>query len=171
MIKIEQIGLASLEELREISIKTYFDTFDGSTSDENMTAYLNDELNLDVLKAEMENPEMLFYFAYVDGKLAGYLKLNVGLAQSEAMPENWMELQRIYIDKDFKGNGLGTALVDHTLHEAKARGISEIWLGVWERNFLAQKFYKKLEFERFSEYSFWMGEDEQTDWLLKRTVE
>ena len=78
MIEIEQIGLESLNTLQEISIKTYFDTFDGSTSEENMTAYLEDELNLDVLKAEIENPEMLFYFAYVDGELAGYLKLSRG---------------------------------------------------------------------------------------------
>lgn len=170
MIEIEQIGLESLNTLQEISIKTYFDTFDGSTSEENMTAYLEDELNLDVLKAEIENPEMLFYFAYVDGELAGYLKLNVGQAQSESMPDDWMELQRIYIDQAFKGKGLGRALVEFTLQEAASRELSEVWLGVWEHNYPAQKFYQKLGFERFSEHSFWMGDDEQTDWLLKRPV-
>lgn len=170
MIEIEQIGLESLNTLQEISIKTYFDTFDGSTSEENMTAYLEDELNLDVLKAEIENPEMLFYFAYVDGELAGYLKLNVGQAQSESMPDDWMELQRIYIDLAFKGKGLGRALVEFTIQEATSRELSEVWLGVWEHNYPAQKFYQKLGFERFSEHSFWMGDDEQTDWLLKRPV-
>ena len=170
MIEIEQIGLESLNTLQEISIKTYFDTFDGSTSEENMTAYLEDELNLDVLKAEIKNPEMLFYFAYVDGELAGYLKLNVGQAQSESMPDDWMELQRIYIDQAFKGKGLGRALVEFTIQEATSRELSEVWLGVWEHNYPAQKFYQKLGFERFSEHSFWMGDDEQTDWLLKRPV-
>lgn len=170
MIKIEQIGLEALDTLQALSVKTYFDTFDGTTSDEDMDAYLASALNHEVLRAELEDPKAWFYFIYYGEQLAGYLKLNTEEAQSEEMPHDWMELQRIYIDREFKGHGLGSTLVEHALSFGREKGLSEIWLGVWEHNYPAQKFYYKFGFERFSEHSFWMGEDEQCDWLLKRRL-
>ena len=54
------------------------------------------------------------------------------------------------------------------LDEAQKRGFDWAWLGVWERNFKAQNFYKQFGFERFSEHHFITGETVDTDWLLRK---
>lgn len=45
-----------------------------------------------------------------------------------------------------------------------------MWLGVWEKNEPALVFYKRLGFRRIGEHSFYMGEDEQTDYLMAKTL-
>jgi ribosomal protein S18 acetylase RimI-like enzyme len=46
-----------------------------------------------------------------------------------------------------------------------------IWLGVWEHNRRAIDFYIKWGFKRFGEHIFMLGEDAQTDLLLRKTLQ
>ena len=46
----------------------------------------------------------------------------------------------------------------------------KMWLGVWEKNYNAQKFYEKDGFKRFSEHTFVVGNDKQTDYILVKTL-
>jgi len=45
-----------------------------------------------------------------------------------------------------------------------------VWLGVWEENPRAIKFYKKNGFVEFDKHTFVLGEDEQTDILMKKIL-
>ena len=54
------------------------------------------------------------------------------------------------------------------IKRAKQQAKQFIWLGVWEHNFPALAFYKKMGFKKFSEHPFNMGGDIQTDFLLKK---
>ena len=49
---------------------------------------------------------------------------------------------------------------------AAARGAQTMWLGVWERNFRAQKFYRKFSFADIGTHTFVLGHDRQTDLLM-----
>lgn len=103
-------------------------------------------------------------------KTLGVLKINTGNAETESGLENSLEIQRIYILKESKGLGIGTVFMNLAEKKARELGVSFIWLGVWEKNFPAQKFYTNKGFRRFSEHAFVLGDDIQTDFLMKKEL-
>lgn len=170
MIEIKKISLNDLVALQTLSIKTFTDTFAKDNTPEDLKDYLDQAYTEEKLTSELQNKQSEFYFIYSDDQLAGYLKLNVNDAQTETIEENALEIERIYIDSDFKRLGLGKMLYSKAIERAKALNKTAIWLGVWERNFSAMKFYHKMGFTLVGEHSFYMGEDEQTDLIMKKKL-
>ena len=168
--EIKKCTLKDIETLQKISIETYADTFGKYNTPENTAAYIDDAYNLPQLTSELMNEYSEFYFMYFDGKLAGYLKVNILEAQSEAMGDDFLEIQRIYIRKHFKRLGLGKQLIELGLKRAQVLSKPRVWLGVWERNYSAQEFYKTFGFEKFSSHKFVMGDSVQTDYILKKEL-
>lgn len=156
--------------LQEFSRKTYDETFRFGNTAENMEAYLDSSFDVNKVKRELLNPNSHFYFLYSDGVLAGYLKTNETSAQTEINDDKAIEIERIYVDKAFHGKGLGRILMDKAIEFAKALGKTYVWLGVWEKNDKALLFYKKSGFYQIGQHSFFMGEDEQTDLILRRDL-
>lgn len=87
------------------------------------------------------------------------------------MDSNYLEIERIYVLKEFQKHGLGKQLYDKALERAHALGKSRIWLGVWEHNHNALAFYSKIGFERIGQHSFFMGDDEQIDYIMVKQLE
>lgn len=170
MIEIKKITLNDLTALKALSIKTFTDTFAKDNTPEDLKEYLNQAYTEEKLISELQNKQSEFYFIYSDDRLAGYLKLNVNDAQTEIIEEGALEIERIYIDSDFKRLGLGKMLYNKATERAKELNKTAIWLGVWEKNFSAMKFYHKMGFTQVGEHSFYMGEDEQTDLIMKKEL-
>lgn len=170
MIEIKQINETSLTLLEEISRETYFDTFAADNTEKDMKDYLDYAYAPEKLRAELNNPESEFYFIHTDGKLAGYLKLNYGSAQTEPIDPQGLEIERIYVRLNFKRQGLGNQLFQKAVARAGELNKHSIWLGVWENNQPALNFYKKIGFKRVGQHSFFMGDDEQTDYLMQKIL-
>lgn len=169
-IEIKKCTLDDLKTLHNLSVETYTDTFGEYNTEADLNDYLDKAYNNTELKKELTNSNSMFYFAFYDGKLAGYLKLNVLDAQSESIGDESLEIERIYIRKQFKRLGLGTKLLNFGIAKAEELNKQSVWLGVWENNFPAQKFYQKMDFVRYSEHKFIMGESVQTDYILKKEL-
>lgn len=229
---IRRCGVDDAAMLHRLSVETYVDTFDGTSSDEDMEKYLEETYAEPVLRKELANPDSVFFVIlmpsgaqtkarvgigrgvgdagdlldsanagksrnsvkYPDdpantvnsvnstdpGKFsetaisaeipAGYMKLNFGDAQIEDMGPNAMEVQRLYIQKAFKGCGLGTQLMNLALDTARERGLHKVWLGVWEHNEPAKRFYAGKGFVRVGQHDFWQGDDKQTDYLMAQDL-
>jgi ribosomal protein S18 acetylase RimI-like enzyme len=99
------------------------------------------------------------------------LKLNELDAQTEkrAMPS--MEIERIYVRKEFQNSGVGQFLLDHSIQITKDKKLNLIWLGVWEHNVSAIRFYERNQFQLFGKHAFMLGSDEQTDLLMERFLD
>jgi len=169
--KIIRCTEADLGKLQALSAETYTDTFEPYNTQENLKAYIDDAYNSDILRQELLNKNSEFYFVEVDGDLAGYLKLNILDAQSEPMDDSFLEVQRIYVRVPFKRRGLGKIMMKFAVERAQVLKKPRMWLGVWERNFPAQRFYESMGFERYSEHKFVMGTSTQTDYILKKELE
>lgn len=170
VFNIREVEPAELTVLEEIGRKTFYETFIHFNSEENMNQYLDENLNESKIREEFANNESLFYFIEKNGTPAGYLKLNFGNAQTEAVGKDAMEIERIYVLKDFQGQSAGQLLFDHSMAVAKEKRMKYIWLGVWEYNKKAMGFYAKNGFEEFGEHTFMLGSDGQRDLLMKREV-
>lgn len=169
-IKIQQAVATDLHRLQQISRDTFVETFSESNTEENMRKYVADAFTTDKLREELNDPESVFYLAEYDGRVVGYLKINSGNAQTEMQDSKALEIERIYVLQKFQGRKAGRQLFERALQSAKERNSEFIWLGVWEENFKAINFYKKNGFVEFGKHIFRLGDDEQTDILMKLTL-
>lgn len=166
-IEIKRATQLDVSELQKIGMQTFLEAFSTDNSVENMTQYMNASFSLDKLNEELANPNSEFYFAMVDNRVIGYLKVNSGSSQTELQDEQALEIERIYAFKEFHGKKVGKKLYDKALQIALQRKSPYIWLGVWEKNFRAIAFYKKNGFVEFDKHIFKLGDDLQTDIMMK----
>lgn len=169
-INIKKCTVKDLQTLQEISIETFNDTFKDQNSSENMIGYLEKAFHLKQLESEVSNTSSQFFFVYVNNEVAGYLKVNTDDAQSEEMGDQSLEIERIYIKKDFQKYGLGKCLLNKAQEIAIECNKKNIWLGVWEKNDNAIAFYKKMGFVQTGTHAFYMGDEEQTDFIMTKTL-
>lgn len=169
-IRTKKCTVEDLQALQEISIETFNATFKDQNSPENMTSYLERAFNLEQLENELSTISSEFYFVYFNNEVAGYLKININDAQSEEMCHDSLEIERIYIKNKFQRHGLGKVLFNKALEVAKEHNKKKIWLGVWEKNENAISFYKKMGFIKIGTHSFFMGDEEQTDLIMSKTL-
>lgn len=166
-VQIQPVTITELEILREIGIATFAETFGPHNAKEQMDRYVATSFALDKMKAELENPESLFFFIKTGTVVVGYLKLNWGTAQTEAEAPQALEVERIYVLADFHGKRLGQLLLEKAREVALEKKAPYIWLGVWEKNRRALRFYEKNGFEPFDKHIFTLGDDVQTDIMMK----
>lgn len=159
-----------VDTLRELSIKTYYDTFASMCAASDMTAYLSEAYDRSKLLRELRDAHEQFFFLYADEHLAGYLKLNEAPSQSDINDKQSLELERIYVSSVFQGNGLGRYLMEQAVHIAIEHGKQYVWLGVWERNEKALRFYQNNGFYAIGTHSFIMGDDKQTDFIMRKDL-
>ncbi|MBU7314931.1 GNAT family N-acetyltransferase [Paenibacillus oleatilyticus] len=169
-ITIKKCTLDDLLKLQEISCETFNETFKHQNSPENMNAYLERAFNLKQLEQELSNSSSQFFFVYCNHEVAGYLKVNTNDAQSEEMGDESLEIERIYIKNNFQKHGLGKYLLNQAIEIALECNKKKIWLGVWERNENAIAFYKKMGFVQTGAHSFYMGDEEQIDFIMTKTL-
>ncbi len=159
-----------VDALSAIGAATFTETFDDANDPENMRTYIRAAYAPRVLAHEVADPRSSFFLARVDGQAAGYLKLNVGGAQTEDVGPSTLEVQRIYVLRTFKRLGLGTRMMCTALDEAARLRKDTVWLGVWEHNDSARSFYERMGFTRFGSHTFALGDSLQTDFLMSRQV-
>ena len=167
---LQQCSMDDFETLRELSIRTYYETFAHLNTVEDMAAYLEDAFNVERLTKELYDPNSFFYLLYADGRLAGYLKLNEAPSQTDINDADSLEIERIYVSSEFQGAGLGRYLMEQAIAIAKDRNKNYAWLGVWEKNEKAIRFYKKNGFYEIGTHKFVMGEDVQTDYVMRKDL-
>ncbi|RAU81740.1 GNAT family N-acetyltransferase [Pontibacter arcticus] len=166
-IKIKKVTTEDIARLQEISRQTFTETFAEGNTEENLKQYLEEGFSLEKLTAELSNENSEFYFATENTNVIGYLKLNFGKAQTELKSKEALEIERIYVLKEYHGKKVGQVLYEFALKVAKQKDASYVWLGVWEENHRAIRFYKKNGFVAFDKHIFRLGNDEQTDIMMK----
>ncbi len=167
---LHKASLSDLEELQKISRQTFHETFADDNTEDNMQKYLSEGFSIGKLTTEITNPNSEFYLATSNNKTIGYLKINSGQSQTELKDSKAIEVERIYVLKEFHGKNVGQLLYNKALEIAHQKNVDYIWLGVWEKNPRAIRFYKKNGFMEFDKHVFILGEDEQTDILMKLEI-
>ncbi|MBX9807115.1 MAG: GNAT family N-acetyltransferase [Flavobacteriaceae bacterium] len=166
-IIIKKATISDLEIIQEISKQTFIETFADVNTSEDMENYVLENFNTEQVTSEINNRESAFYLATLNNETIGYLKLNFEKAQTETYNEQTLEIHRIYVLKAFLGKKIGQLLLDETVKIAQQTNVDYIWLGVWEQNHRALQFYAKNGFVEFDKHIFTLGNDIQTDLLLK----
>ncbi len=156
--------------LQKLSIATFSESFGTDNTVENLNAYFEQAFSLPSLHLQLSDPESSFYFIYHGEESAGYFKINIGESQTEMKAKEGLELERIYILKKLQRKGFGKKIMEEVKRIAIEKDKKYIWLGVWEHNEKAKRFYESCGFHKFNEHDFLVGDDIQTDWMMRLEI-
>lgn len=167
---LRKAAFSDLSGLLEIAQLSFVQAFTEGNKLENVQAYLSQAFTPVQLEKEWRNPASTFLLASLEGKLVGYTKVNLVAAQTDVQDPESLEVARLYTVEEVWGKGVGQFLLDAAIAFAKENGKTYIWLGVWEHNARAIRFYEKNGFQAFGSHPFPFGDEIQTDWLMRVEV-
>lgn len=167
---IREATLADLPKLRALAISVFTITFEKANNPDDFKAFMDEAYSEAQMRKELAEPGAVYLVAEDGEQFAGYARVRENNEVDHYLGTNHLELQRLYADIPWQGKGVAKALMDACEKIALDRGKDWIWLGVWEHNPKAQHYYQKHGYERFSEHSFMLGNDKQTDWLMRKSV-
>ena len=172
VICVRQAAIADAEALTELAFTTFWDAFAGhpKNAPHDLDAYMQKAFNAEQIASELTNPKSIFLLAEIDGELAGYAKLVLDYIEPGVAAERPVELNRLYSHQKYLGQGVGQTLMDRCFDRGREANCDVMWLGVWEYNPRAQRFYEKNGFRVVGRHTFLLGSDPQTDLLMQRSI-
>lgn len=169
-LQIRKCQLSDLENLREISRRTFVDAFEKANNQDDFNSYVDTAFSKQTIESELRQHNSHFYFVYSNDELVAYFKFNEHEAQSELKESSGVEIQRIYVIGLYQGKRIGSFLMKEIEKLALKMNKRYLWLGVWERNLKAIEFYKRHGYHKIGTHPYLIGNDEQTDWLMRKDL-
>ena len=169
-IRIEEATKKEAALIADMSRQTFYDSFAADNTQEDMEKFLNEQFAREKLMEEVGAEGNIFLLAYEGDEAVGYARMRKTPNPELLEGEPAVEIARIYAVQKSIGKGVGSALMQQCIEMAKQKNARVIWLGVWEKNYKAIAFYSKWGFEQFGEHVFMLGNDPQTDWLMKKAL-
>lgn len=157
--------------IAKLGARMFREAFAQDNDPEDIKSYLALNFSLDQIKSELVDPSSIFLLAYEGEEPIGYAKLIGGKIPKSVKGPKPVELVRIYVDQKIIGKGYGSALMKSCIEQANLAGYKTIWLGVWEKNERAIKFYKKWGFAEVGAQVFVLGSNVQNDFIMERLVD
>ena len=156
--------------LAELGRETFRSAFAQYNTPEDMEAYLEENFSEDRVGQEISDPLATFLIAELSGKPLGYARLYAGDPNASVTGARPVELVRLYVLPESIGHGIGARLMKGCINTATSRGFETLWLGVWERNPRAIRFYQKWGFKEVGTHIFQLGSDAQSDLIMERSL-
>ena len=157
-----------LDELVRLARHLFDITFSPTNDPVVMEEYMREAFTPVRIREEYDEPGSLFLVAWEGASMVGYARLRRNAEADHLLGPSNIELQRFYLDPSVQGKGLAVQLFNECLKYCT--GLDWMWLGVWEHNPKAIRFYEKCGFEKFGEHVFAMGFEDQTDWLMRKRL-
>ncbi len=170
MVTIRKVKIAEADTLLAYSKKTFYEFFAHLNDPANMEAYSSVAFTPQCMLDQLTNPDSEFYFALYEDDIVGYIKLNFNNSQTEYKDKNALEIERIYVSGEHHGKRIGKQLLDFAIDIARDKQFTCVWLGVWEHNYKAMGFYERNGFKLCGSHEFLLGEDKQTDLLMRKNI-
>jgi ribosomal protein S18 acetylase RimI-like enzyme len=169
-ITIRYASAEDAEIIADLSRQTFSETFGFLNTKENMNKFMTEQFSREMLINEVSEPDNIFILVMSDETPVGYAKMITNSTLPELGNKGAIEISRIYVLNSSLGAGIGPELMRKCVFIAKEMKCEIIWLGVWKKNPRAIAFYTKWGFEKFAEHPFKLGDDVQTDWVMKKEL-
>jgi ribosomal protein S18 acetylase RimI-like enzyme len=171
-LTIRRAGIEDAKLLTDLSYTTFWDAFahHPKNAPDDLAHYMRQAFNVDQITVELADDTNVFLIATIDDKSAGYAKLAIDSIEDGIVAERPIELARLYSHQEYLGRGVGQDLMDACFENARGIGRDVMWLGVWEFNPRAQRFYEKNGFHVVGKHTFQLGSDPQTDLLMQKAL-
>lgn len=162
---------ADAADIAELGARTFLAAFEADNRPEDIHAYVAEAFSRDTIERELNVPHSVFFLAVHGSNNLGYARLRKSKAPDCVAGPKPIELERIYIDENHQGSGVGARLMQAVIDYARNEGSGSVWLGVWERNAGARKFYESQGFVLVGTKYFMVGNDKQNDVVMSRLLD
>jgi ribosomal protein S18 acetylase RimI-like enzyme len=171
-IEIREATVADARPLTDLAYTTFWDAFAGhpKNAPHDLDAYIQRAFNVEQIALQLSDARSIFLLAEIDGALAGYSKLVLDYIEPGVIAQSPIELNRLYSRQEFLGRGVGQTLMNACFDRGREENCDVMWLGVWEYNPRAQRFYEKNGFRVVGRHTFVLGSDPQTDLLMQKEL-
>ncbi len=165
--KAKQSDALSLAGLAE---RTFRDTFEAANTTEDMLLHCESHYSEVIQLREVLDPAIEPLVCDHGGNLIGFAQLRRGQPPGCIKAERPVEIQRLYVSKEWHGKGVAQDLMAASIVMAEEANADHVWLGVWERNPRAIAVYRKLGFSEVGDHVFVRGTDPQRDIIRTREL-
>jgi GNAT superfamily N-acetyltransferase len=171
-INIRKAAIEDAEMLTDLAYKTFWDAFHDhpKNAPDDLADYMAKAFNIEQLQTEIADENSIFLVAEIENEPAGYARLIIDSTEHGISATKPIELNRLYSRQEFLGKGVGARLMEECFALAKNLNCDAMWLGVWEFNPRAQRFYEKYGFRKVGKHVFLLGSDPQTDLLMQKEI-
>jgi GNAT superfamily N-acetyltransferase len=168
MLHIRKLSLFQAEPLATLARQIFLDTFLPVNNPVDVIDYADRYLNSQTFEKELADPLYFTYGVLLESQLIGYIQMLINRQETYEGIE--LELKRFYLLKDHHGKGFADQMMAVCEAQARELNYKSFWLGVWEKNFKAQKFYQKQGFKKIAAHPFVMGQETQTDFIFAKEL-
>lgn len=169
-VQIRKAKPADYKIVTQIGYDTFYETWKAYNTPEDMDTYLKKAFDPSVILKDLENPTNTFLIASIDENAIGYAKIRRDRTYDEFKNDPAIEIERVYVFKEYQSKKVGKMLMDECLKIAIEENFVWIWLGVNIDNHKAINFYKAYGFTIFGEKGFQLGDAVDTDYLMKKEI-
>jgi ribosomal protein S18 acetylase RimI-like enzyme len=171
-ILIRQATVEDAKILTDLAYTTFWDAFahHPKNAPDDLNHYMRQAFNQEQIASELADAKNIFLIAEIDGEAAGYSKIIIDNIEPGITATRPVELSRLYAHQKHLGQGIGQTLMNACFERARAENCDVMWLGVWEYNPRAQRFYERNGFRVVGSHVFLLGKDPQTDLLMQRDL-
>lgn len=158
--------------LADLATRSFRDTFEADNNAKDIEDYVSSSLTVERIRSEFDDTGNIFLIACRGGHAVpiGYAKLCTKSEDPSITDQDTVEIERIYADQAEIGRGVGAALMRACLDIAEDLKCRTIWLGVWERNERAIRFYERWGFATVGARRFALGSELQNDQVMARRL-
>ena len=161
---------ADAAELAEFAVRVFVSTFAAQNTPDDLALYVTNSFGEAIQRRELDDPRVTYLLLAVDGALSAFALLRNGATDPVVHGETPIEIERFYVASNFHGRGIAAALMKAAIESAESQGGRTLWLGVWEQNPRAIRFYEKCGFVDIGAHEFHLGRDVQTDRVMSRRI-
>lgn len=165
-----QANIADAAALSVAAAHLFAESYQHVMAAAELQGHLADFFTLDKQHAELGDPACTTFLALDEG-IIGYAQLvegNVPACGIDA--RNAAELKRIYVDRNWHGQGVAQELLQLVQQEAQRRACDRLWLAVWEINARAISFYSKNGFHVIGRQGFPIGNEDESDYVMVKPL-
>lgn len=156
------------QALARFAESSFRETFAADNKPDDMDQYCRKAFGPDIQERELLDREIITLLAFADTEIAGYGQLRLRASVSCLADTDAAEIRRLYVGSAWQGKRLAHELLHRIVEAAAQAGAESVWLGVWERNARAIRFYEKVGFAVVGEHDFALGGDMQRDLIMQR---
>ncbi|MFN7312330.1 MAG: GNAT family N-acetyltransferase [Bacteroidota bacterium] len=168
-ILISQANETHHAMVAKTAAETFYETFRPYNTEEDIQAYIQKAYQLDLIKQQLESSNYVFFLAYFNNEVAGYAKL-IPNSTYNGLIGNSIELEKIYVYAKFQGIGVAQELLNSCVDWSVQQHYNTLFLGVWQENKRAIRFYEKEGFTTFNTRTFQLGDRLCDDYMMKKTL-
>lgn len=156
--------------LAALGAATFAGTFAKLYAPEDLAAFLDEFHSEDYYRKALADPSIALHVMEVEGKLVAYNKLGPNSLPCDPPSPGALELSRIYVLANYRGQSIGDKLMQNIITYAQNHDHPEIVLSVYAKNFAGHRFYERYGFVKTDEYKFKVGNHYDPEWIMTKIL-